>query len=105
MTRATAGARPLGLGAGRSDLDSAHMEVGTGLVGREAERARLSQVVAAAGDGAGSLVLLSGEAGIGKSRLADEVAAGSAALVLRGAGSNSAPTPYGPIVGALRSHL
>jgi DNA-binding CsgD family transcriptional regulator len=103
MMGAPAGARPRGLGAGRSDLDSAHM--GTGLVGREAERARLSELVARAGDGAGSLVLLSGEAGIGKSRLADEVAAESAAFVLRGAGSNSAPAPYGPIVAALRSHL
>ncbi|HVE68435.1 MAG TPA: AAA family ATPase, partial [Solirubrobacteraceae bacterium] len=81
------------------------MGTATGLVGREAERARLAQALERAGEGAGSLVLVSGEAGIGKSRLAEEVAANATARVLRGAGSHSAPTPYGPVVAALRSHL
>lgn len=60
------------------------------------ERARL---------GDGSLILLAGEAGVGKTRLTDELAAGSDALVLRGRAGNGTAAPYGPIVAALRSYL
>ena len=81
------------------------MDVRSALVGREAERAELSQAVERAGKGDGSLLLLSGEAGVGKTRLAEEVAASSSALVLRGAASSNAVAPYGPVVGALRSYL
>ncbi|MEA2449954.1 MAG: hypothetical protein QOG63_1886, partial [Thermoleophilaceae bacterium] len=55
--------------------------------------------------GTGSLLLLSGEAGVGKTRLAEEVATASSALILRGAASNSATAPYGPVVALLRSYL
>jgi DNA-binding NarL/FixJ family response regulator len=77
----------------------------TPLVGREAESARLEQAVERAREGAGSLLLLCGEAGVGKSRLAEEAAASSSARVLRGAASDGATAPYGPIVAAFRSCL
>lgn len=75
------------------------------LVGREAERERLSRAVERAAEGRGSIVLLAGEAGVGKSRLADEVAGGCPPPVLRGAAAEGASIPYGPIVAALRSYL
>jgi DNA-binding NarL/FixJ family response regulator len=77
----------------------------TALVGREAESARLMQAMERAEDGAGSLVLLSGEAGVGKTRLAAEVCSRSSISVLRGTATNSLTAPYGPIVAALRSYL
>ncbi|MGN6557973.1 MAG: ATP-binding protein, partial [Solirubrobacterales bacterium] len=76
----------------------------TPLVGRAAELARLGEAVEQAGNGSGSIVLLCGEAGVGKSRLAEE-AANASGLVLRGASSDGSAVPYGPIVGALRSRL
>src|SRR3954449_6397261 len=75
------------------------------LVGRDAELAQLARAAERARRGTGSLVLLAREAGVGKTRLADEAAAASAALVLRGTASNSAASPYGPIVSALRLYL
>lgn len=77
----------------------------TPLVGRDAESARLKRAAERAREGAGSLILLCGEAGVGKSRLAEEAAAASPALVLRGSAGDGATAPYGPIVAALRSHL
>ncbi|HEU4736337.1 MAG TPA: AAA family ATPase [Solirubrobacterales bacterium] len=77
----------------------------TPLVGREAESAVLAAALDRARQGSGTLLLLSGDAGVGKTRLADEVALGSSALVLRGAATNSVTPPYGPIVAALRSYL
>jgi adenylate cyclase len=47
-------------------------ETGRTLIGRDAERARLVQLIADAKCGRGSLVLLSGEAGVGKTHLAQE---------------------------------
>ena len=77
----------------------------TPLVGREAESALLAEALERARDGAGALLLLSGDAGVGKTRLTEEVALSSPALVLRGAATNSVTPPYGPIVAALRSYL
>src|SRR4051794_10242597 len=81
------------------------MDLRSSLVGRDAERAQLSQAEDRAREGTGCLLLLSGEAGGRKTRLADEAAAASSAVVLRGAASSSAVAPYGPLIAALRGYL
>jgi predicted ATPase/DNA-binding CsgD family transcriptional regulator len=76
-----------------------------GLIGRDAERARLEEALVRARLGDGSIVLVSGEAGVGKTRLVGEVASRSKSHVLHGAPAHGGTAPYGPLVGALRSHL
>ncbi|HEU5253408.1 MAG TPA: AAA family ATPase [Solirubrobacterales bacterium] len=80
------------------------MNARTPLVGRADELARLAEAVERSREGHGSLLLIAGEAGVGKSRLAQEAAAGSG-VVLYGAAQNGAAVAYGPIVAALRSRL
>ena len=74
------------------------------LVGRESERDTLGTLVEGALDGRGGVVLLSGEAGVGKTRFAEEALAGRQAAFVRGAAGPAAPA-YAPIVGALRALL
>ena len=69
------------------------------LVGREREQAALHEALDAALAGRGSLVLIGGEAGIGKTALADALCreAAQGALVLAGRCFDLAETPpYGP---------
>ena len=73
--------------------------------GRAAECEQLARAVERARRGTGSLLLLAGEAGVGKTRLAEAAATASSALVLRGAASSSAVAPYAPIVAVLRAYL
>ncbi|HEX5610637.1 MAG TPA: AAA family ATPase [Solirubrobacterales bacterium] len=75
------------------------------LVGREAELAQIGAALARAAEGHGSLVLLGGEAGVGKSRLLEEATGAHPGPVLRGAAQSGVSTPYAPIAEALRSHL
>jgi len=75
------------------------------LVGRERERATLREALAQALAGRGSLVLIGGEAGIGKTALADALCAeaterGAAVLVGRCYDLAATP-PYGPWAEAL----
>ena len=77
----------------------------SGLVGRRAERDRLTASLEQAALGRGSLLLMSGDAGIGKTRLAGELAEGADALVLSGSASHAGTAPYGPIAAALRCYL
>lgn len=79
------------------------------LVGRDAELARLDGCLAAALAGSGRLLLLSGEAGIGKTRLASELAErararGGLALVGR-AVQGATRMPYRPLAEALQAGL
>ena len=76
------------------------------MVGREAELRLLRQVVSAAAGGVPGLVVLSGDAGIGKTRLVEAVAAESerTCLVLSGRCSVGAAqaVPFAPVAAALR---
>jgi predicted ATPase len=77
------------------------------LVGRGPERAALAEAIAAAGAGEPVVVLVGGEAGVGKTRLTGEAAITArdrGALVLRGASveMTAGELPYGPLVAALR---
>ena len=75
------------------------------LVGRQAERERLGQALEQARLGTGSLVLIAGEAGVGKSRLAEDAAATAGATALWGRTSHGGCAPYAPVVAALRAYL
>ena len=79
------------------------------LVGREGPWRTLTQVWAAAVRGAGRVVLIDGDAGVGKTRLAEEFlrwAGLEGATILRGhAYDTQTGMPYGPVVEALRDGL
>ncbi len=75
-------------------------------VGRESELSKLAAAGQAAKGGAGSAFFIAGEAGIGKSRLADEATrrlGDDGFLVLRGRCLPEAPAPYLPVFEALKS--
>ena len=79
------------------------------IVGRDAELGVLRAALSAAADGAGGSVFLTGEAGIGKSRLVREVAsdarARDVAVVTGRAVPGGASTPYRPLTEALLQAL
>jgi DNA-binding SARP family transcriptional activator/tetratricopeptide (TPR) repeat protein len=78
------------------------------LVGRDAELARLRAVWARSAREGRRLVLVSGEPGIGKTRLVSEFAAelaGHGAVVLYGRAEEEALVPYQPLVESLREPL
>src|SRR4051812_42294284 len=78
-------------------------------VGRDGELARVLGLVTAAAGGAPGVALVSGEAGVGKTRLLDEVGARlpGRTVVCRGVGVGflGGRIPYAPLVAALRSLL
>ena len=76
-----------------------------GFVGRDAERAQLEAALARVAAGAGSLVLLGGEAGIGKTRLAEEVLRDADEIAFVRGAATPGCSPFGPVVGALRAFL
>jgi len=76
------------------------------LIGREAELSSLLENLERARSGHGSTVLISGEAGIGKTRLLDELKAIARSMgvhVLAASSLYESLTPYMPFVEALRS--
>lgn len=76
----------------------------TPLVGRADELATLNEAAERARLGQGSIVLLAGEAGVGKSTLA-AAAASSFDLSLWGSATAGSTVSYGPVADALRSRL
>lgn len=79
------------------------------MVGRERELRTLGEELVQAGSGAGRMVLVTGEAGIGKSRLCRHLAlaaAGQGYHVLWGTcEGDELSRPYGPFVEAIGTHL
>ena len=71
------------------------------LVGREQERSELAAAVARAREGRGSLVLLAGEAGVGKTVLARAVLQESGLTVLQGASLQGGAPAYWALTTAL----
>ena len=80
------------------------MQAGS-LIGREHERAVLELWGARLRAGQGTLALIAGEAGVGKTRLVNEVLRGDGVAFVQGEGSEPAPPPYGAIGAALRASL
>ncbi|HEX6090966.1 MAG TPA: AAA family ATPase [Gemmatimonadales bacterium] len=105
-------ARQLELAAGTADgIDEvpAPLRFEADLVGREAQWSVLTHALHAAPVEGPQILLLEGEAGIGKTRLAEEFirwAIAHGATVLRGQGYQSTEeAPFGSIAGALRGGL
>jgi tetratricopeptide (TPR) repeat protein len=79
-----------------------------GFVGRNAERERLAELIRDAIDGSRRLALISGEPGIGKTRLATHAAfeaRSHGALVLYGRCDEELAVPYGPWIEALTHYV
>ena len=75
------------------------------LVGRDQELVQLEAALAAARMGRGGLLLVAGEAGVGKTRLATTSLVDSGMRILDGAAVEEATAPYGPVVAAFRAYL
>jgi DNA-binding SARP family transcriptional activator len=80
----------------RPDLPPAEAVAAPGFVGRRPELSTLIARLAAAAGGSGSMVLVGGEAGIGKTRLAEEVAAAATDRGIRVAWSRCADEAAAP---------
>src|ERR1700712_1485103 len=80
-----------------------------GLVGGEGERSPLLQALDDARRGRGRLVLVTGEAGVGKTRLVTELAQGAEDRTCTGprgrTGDTVAPVPLRPLFEALSGHV
>jgi DNA-binding SARP family transcriptional activator len=78
-------------------------------VGRESMLEHLCEQLTHADAGNGRMVLVSGEAGVGKSRLvaefADEARSRGACVLRAGSGAHTNRLPYGPFAVALESHV
>jgi DNA-binding CsgD family transcriptional regulator len=75
------------------------------VIGRERELEKLAAFFSAAGDGEGALLLLAGEAGVGKTRLAEAAIAAGKLVCLRGFAAERGSSPYAPITAVLRDYL
>lgn len=78
-------------------------DLGEGLIGRDREMAALARLFESAARGSGGTVLISGEAGIGKSVLAERALVHAGMTGLRGVASPAGNIPLAPVVMVLRS--
>lgn len=74
-------------------------------MGREREQAELQSAFARAKEGRGGALLLAGEAGVGKTSLAETALAQSGLPTLRAGAAPETASPYGPIVTLIRAYL
>jgi DNA-binding NarL/FixJ family response regulator len=74
------------------------------LIGRERERRVLDDRLDRAAAGEGGLLLLAGEAGVGKTSLAEAVLGARTLLLLRSVANEQGKAPYAPIITALRAY-
>jgi DNA-binding CsgD family transcriptional regulator len=75
------------------------------LVGREAEQKELRFALQATAEGCGGLLLMGGEAGVGKTRLVEHVLRKGDLTFLRAAATQEGTPPYGQIVSVFRAYL
>lgn len=75
-----------------------------GLVGRDHELSLLLELLGRVGSGPPGIVLVTGEAGAGKTRLVDEALQVLSRPELRGEARPDSPTPYAPLVDAIRGY-
>jgi len=74
------------------------------LIGRDAELAVLREAAGQAQAGRGSVVLLAGEAGVGKTVLSRHLLADGGLRAFEAAARQAGTAPYGPLVAVLRAH-
>src|SRR4051812_38011204 len=74
------------------------------VIEREVERAFLDSALDASRDGQGSLVLLGGDAGVGKTSLVEALVSSAGVRLLRGTPGPGA-LAYGPVTATLREFL
>ena len=75
------------------------------LIGREEEQAVLDRAIEDVRRGSGGLLLVTGEAGVGKTALVEAVRDRRGLLALVGTPSYARSEPYGPIVAVFRAYL
>src|SRR4029453_4927617 len=74
-------------------------------IGRERECAQLASPIAEALAGHGSLILVAGEAGVGKTTLVREALSASGLAVLESFATPGGAAAFAPLVEVLRAHL
>lgn len=84
---------------------SDHAGIVVSLVGRQEEIVAMQVAIAELRAGRGGMVLLSGEAGMGKTALLRETLAAAGLPVFEGRAFEGRTAPYGPIAGVLRASL
>src|SRR5215216_1092758 len=75
------------------------------LIGRAREQAALTEAITAAASGTDGVVLVAGEAGVGKTCVVRAALGATDMRVLAGSTGPGGASPYGPIVAALRTYV